>query len=194
MSILSPIVLDGETIKVRPLSSVGAEELAGALLQGDSWYKDVWGINSLEKIRVQYESNLVAYKEGLLNPVVYLTSRDSKIAGKAMLMNFDQANKVTEIGGTWIVKGFQRTQVNTESKLLMLSHCFETLGLNRVEFKIDSQNERSQIAIKRIGAKFEGQLRRLKIIPTGLVRDYQIYSVIKEEWPEAKQRILALRR
>jgi len=97
-----------------------------------------------------------------------------------------------EIGGTWYGLEFQRTAVNTECKYLLLQHAFETLNCIRVQLKTDSQNERSQRAIERIGAKHEGVLRNHMILPDGRFRDSVYYSIIESEWPGVKARLEAM--
>lgn len=81
--------------------------------------------------------------------------------------------------------------MNTESKYLLLRYCFEELSWNRVQFKTDARNERSRAAILRLGASFEGTIRRERILENGQVRDSVLYSIIKEEWPFVKQRLEA---
>ena len=93
-----------------------------------------------------------------------------RVAGCTRYMNYEPAHKRVEIGSTWYGLEFQRTAVNTECKYLLFGHGFETLGMNRVELKTDSRNVRSQEAMRRIGAKEEGTLRRHMIVP-GHVRD-----------------------
>ena len=91
-----------------------------------------------------------------------------------------------EIGWTWVGTAFQRSGANREAKLLQLTHAFETLGANRVEFKTHSRNERSRNALAGIGATFEGVFRNHSIMPDGSIRHSAYFSVIAEEWPEVK--------
>jgi RimJ/RimL family protein N-acetyltransferase len=96
-----------------------------------------------------------------------------------------------EIGWTWIATAFQRTGSNREAKLLQLSHAFETLGANRVEFKTHARNEQSRNALAGIGATFEGVFRNHTIMPDGSLRDSAYFSVIVEEWPTVKAALVA---
>ena len=95
-----------------------------------------------------------------------------------------------EIGWTWVTLGRQRTPVNSEAKLLLLAHAFETLGTNRVEFKTDALNIRSRNAVGRTGAVQEGIFRQHMIAASGRVRDTVYFSIIKAEWSAVKQRLL----
>ena len=91
-----------------------------------------------------------------------------------------------EIGWTWLGRQFQRTYVNTEAKYLMLQHAFDVLGCIRIEFKTDVINEKSRAALKRIGAKEEGVLRKHMITPDGRIRDSVYFSILDTEWPSVK--------
>ncbi len=115
--------------------------------------------------------------------VIHVAS--GRVAGCTRYMNYEPAHKRVEIGSTWYGVEFQRTAVNTECKYLLFRHGFEVMGMNRVELKTDSRNVRSQAAIRRVGAKEEGTLRRHMVVP-GHVRDTVYFSVIAEEWGEVK--------
>ncbi len=91
-----------------------------------------------------------------------------------------------EIGATWLAASAQRTGVNTEAKLLLLGHAFETWAVERVTVKTDARNARSRRAIERIGARFEGVLRAEQIGYDGAIRDNAWYSIIRPEWPEVR--------
>jgi N-acetyltransferase len=78
---------------------------------------------------------------------------------------------------------------NPEGKLLLMTRAFEHLGANRVQFKVDSRNERSQAAMLKLGATREGVLRKYQRRPDGFLRDSVIYSVLSDEWPEVKRKL-----
>lgn len=96
-----------------------------------------------------------------------------------------------EIGHTWIGPPYQRTRVNPESKLLLLTHAFEALGCVRVQLKTDGRNVQSQRAMLRLGLRYEGTLRKHMVRPDGFVRDTVMFSVTDDEWPELKARLAA---
>ncbi len=106
--------------------------------------------------------------------------------GSSRFLSIVPEHRRLEIGWTWVATAFQRTGTNREAKLLQLTHAFETLGANRVEFKTHSQNERSRKALAGIGATFEGVFRNHMIMPGGRIRDSVYYSIIGAEWPEVK--------
>ena len=101
-----------------------------------------------------------------------------------------------EIGGTWLAKSAQRTSVNTEAKLLLMTHAFDTWGVQRVAICTDERNEQSRRAIERIGGVFEGVLRsdRPSWVPSekGLLRNTAVYSVVSAEWPQVKSRLMTI--
>ena len=109
-----------------------------------------------------------------------------KLAGSSSYMDVRKAHGGLEIGFTWYGKEFQRTHVNTATKLALFEHAFETLGANRVQLQTDARNKKSQDAIARIGATQEGILRKHKVYPDGYVRDSVMFSVIAQEWPLVK--------
>ena len=123
--------------------------------------------------------------------VVFATVERSsgRAIGSTRFMNIDRANRRVEIGSTWIAPAWQRTAVNTEAKYLMLRHAFEVWRCMRVELKTDALNQKSRNAILRIGAKEEGTLRRHLVTWTGRVRDTVYFSILEDEWPEAKRRL-----
>lgn len=101
----------------------------------------------------------------------------------------DAANRRVEIGATWITPDRQRTAINTEAKLLQLTHAFEVLGCARVEFKTDARNARSRAALARIGATEEGTFRKHMLLPDSTWRDSVYFSVLDTEWPDVSARL-----
>ena len=112
-----------------------------------------------------------------------------KIVGATRYCNIDQNHQRLEIGYTWYAKSAQRTAINTQCKLLLLSHAFEVLDCNAVEFRTDWFNHKSQTAIERLGAKRDGILRNHMILPDGRVRDTVVYSILKNEWLGVKMNL-----
>ena len=111
---------------------------------------------------------------------------DGKIAGMTTYMNVDAANRRVEIGSTWYAKRVQRTPLNTQCKLLLLTHAFEKLDCIAVEFRTHFFNHQSRRGIERLGAKLDGILRSHQVAPNGTLRDTVVYSIIASEWPTVK--------
>jgi RimJ/RimL family protein N-acetyltransferase len=104
----------------------------------------------------------------------------------------DSKDKRLEIGHTWYIPAVWGKVYNKECKLLLLQYVFETLGFNRVEFRVAHQNIRSQKAVEKIGGVKEGVLRKFAIRNDGVRRDTVVFSIIDDEWPEKKEKLLQL--
>lgn len=137
-------------------------------------------------MRSYVESALNDQNNGISLPFVTKISDGYKIVGSTRFGNIDVANRKAEIGWTWVDPAWQRSFVNTEAKLLMLTHAFEVWGCVRVEFKTDALNERSRNAILRLGAVEEGILRNHMITDDGRFRNTVYFSIIDTEWEHVK--------
>lgn len=188
-SMFDPIIIDTEHVKIRPLSTVTWQKLAEGLLYEGSFHATSWGIKTPEDIKKMYESGLAAWQSQKGNPIVFLNKEETEVVGMTNFMNVEPANKMIEIGGTWIHKKWQRSFVNTETKFALLQYCFETLKMNRVEFRIDSENFPSQKAVQRLGFHFDGLMPRRKINANNDIRDYVFYSVTDQTWLQVKSHI-----
>lgn len=113
---------------------------------------------------------------------------DGRVVGLTRYMRMNAGHKRLEIGGTFYAKSVQRTGVNTEAKLLLLTHAFEVMGCNAVQIRTDWFNKRSQAAIERLGAKRDGVLRNHQVMD-GRVRDLVVYSIIASEWAGVRQNL-----
>jgi len=146
-------------------------------------------LESLEDFRVFNRHVLEEQKRGLTVPFATFERNSGHIVGTTRFMNMDMPNRKVEIGSTWIAPPWQRTAVNTEAKYLMLRHAFEVWNCLRVELKTDSMNQRSRMAILRLGAKEEGTLRKHMVTWNGRQRDSVYFSILDTEWPEVKTRL-----
>ncbi|MGH6719586.1 MAG: GNAT family N-acetyltransferase, partial [Alphaproteobacteria bacterium] len=124
-------------------------------------------------------------------PFATIDRSSGRCIGSSRFLSIVPEHRRLEIGWTWVGTAFQRTGANREAKLLQLSHAFETLNANRVEFKTHSRNEGSRTALAGIGATFEGIFRNHMIMPDGSIRHSAYFSVIAEDWPEVKTRLQA---
>jgi RimJ/RimL family protein N-acetyltransferase len=111
---------------------------------------------------------------------------DGRVVGATTYLDIRRANRGLEIGNTWLTPAAQRTAINTEAKYLQLRHAFETLGAWRVQLKTDERNARSRAAILRLGASFEGVLRKYQVRHDGYIRNTAMFSIIEAEWPAVK--------
>ena len=160
------------------LTEVGLDE--------ELWRWTATRIASAAEMRAYVEAALDEQARGVSLPFVTVERASGRVVGSTRFGNIDTENRKAEIGWTWIGRAWQRTVVNTEAKLLMLTHAFEAWRCVRVELKTDSLNEQSRRAILRIGAKEEGTLRNHMITHTGRLRHSVFFSVIESEWPQVK--------
>jgi RimJ/RimL family protein N-acetyltransferase len=162
------------------------EELGDAAADGELWNLHFTGVPRRSKVKA-YVS------EGLANPqhfaFVVRRNSDRKIIGCTRYYDIQADHRNLAIGYTWYSKSVQRTAVNTETKLLLLSHAFERLKCIGVAFHTDNQNYPSQAAIERLGATKEGVLRNHRIMPDGRIRHTWCYSIVDSEWPAIKKNL-----
>lgn len=137
-------------------------------------------------LRRWLETALANAATGVERPFATVDRATGRAIGSSRFLSIVPEHRRLEIGWTWVASAFQRTGANREAKLLQLTHAFETLRANRVEFKTHSRNERSRAALAGIGATFEGIFRSHMIMPDGSLRDSAYFSVIAEEWPAVK--------
>ena len=127
-------------------------------------------------------------RQGAL-PFVVRANADGAIVGATRYFNVEAANRRLEIGHTWYARRAQRSAINTECKLLLLTHAFEALQCVAVEFRTNFFNFASRAAIARLGAKQDGILRNHQLMPDGTRRDTVVFSVIESEWPAVKRNL-----
>jgi RimJ/RimL family protein N-acetyltransferase len=120
-----------------------------------------------------------------------IDARTGEVVGSTSFLAYRPDDRGVEIGATWLHPKAQRTGINVEAKLLMLTHAFDTLGCMRVEFKTHASNARSRAAIEALGAQFEGIHRKHMLRPGVGVRDSAWYSIIDDEWPAVRERLTA---
>jgi len=183
---ISPVILEGQHVRLEPLSSAHEESLIAAAGDGELWNSTVTIVPSRATIGAYIATALNAQAEGQALPFVIIQKSAGKIVGSTRYFHIERDHRRLEIGYTWLSASAQRTQVNTEAKLLLLTHAFERLGCIRVEFVTDHLNQQSRTAILRLGAKQEGVLRNHMIMPSGRYRDSVCFSIIEAEWPAVK--------
>jgi len=195
-------VLKGNHVRLEPLELRHAEGLAAAAAADPSLYR--WtpvpqGCDAM----IRYLHTAISWrKEGTAEPLAIVRLSDGAVIGSTRFWNLERwawpiehlrhgrgDPDVCEIGWTWLATSAIRTGANTEAKLLMLSHAFETWGVLRVCLHTDARNERSRAAIERIGGKFEGILRAHRMAADFTIRDSARYSIVEAEWPEVKARL-----
>ncbi len=187
----APVALEGRHVRLEPLTADHAAPLWAVVEDPEifRWYPD--RLRGVDDMRAWIGTGLADQAAGRALPFVVVDRATGALAGSTRFGNIDRHNRRAEIGWTWYAPRFQRTAVNTEAKLLLLTHAFETWGCVRVELKTDALNARSRAAIARIGATEEGTLRRHIRRGDGTFRDTVYFSILDGEWPDRKAALLA---
>ena len=186
----APVTLTGQHVRLVPLAIAHHDELAAAVLDGDLWRLWYTSAPEPEKMEVEIKRRLVLQRSGSMLPFAVLDPATGRAVGMTTYMNIDQANRRVEIGSTWYARSVQRTALNTEAKLLLLEHAFDTLACIAVEFRTHFLNQQSRHAIERLGAKLDGTLRNHSLARNGTLRDTCVYSILNSEWPAIRTHLL----
>lgn len=189
---IEPVTLCGACVRLEPLAVGHVAGLAGVGLDPELWRWIPFSVTTEDEMLGYVLTALDEQRRGVSLPFAIVDTPSGAVIGCTRYMNIEAAHRRLEIGSTWLTSSRQRTRANTEAKLLLLTHAFETLGANRVELKTDVLNEKSRKAIARIGATEEGVFRKHVITASGRVRDTVYFSIIDSEWPAAKARLLAM--
>src|SRR5207244_4140269 len=160
--------------------------LIEAVRDGELWRLWYTSVPAPEKMGADIDRRLNLHAAGTMLPFAVMEAATGKAVGMTTYMNADAVNKRVEIGATWYRKSVQRTDLNTNCKLLLLTHAFESLDGIAVEFRTHFFNHASRRGIERLGAKLDGILRSHQMAPNGTLRDTVVYSIIASEWPTVK--------
>lgn len=186
-----PVTLEGQHVRLEPLTLAHVTVLWEVARDHDLWRWTAADVETIDDLRRYVEHALREQEQGRALPFATVAKTTGTAVGSTRFGNIDVVNHHLEIGWTWVGKPWQRTAVNTEAKLLMLTHAFDTLGCIRVELKTDVLNQQSRAAISRLGAHEEGTLRKHMITQRGRIRDTVYYSILDDEWPQLKARLEA---
>jgi len=202
---LAPVTLEGRVVRLEPL----APRHLAPLLAAASGPRDSYGFTSVPANEAEIarwaETAFADRDAGRAMPFATVQRATGRAVGTTRFGNIEfwpwpsgsafqrgeDRPDVVEIGWTWLAAGAQRTAVNTEAKLLMLTHAFEAWRVHAVRLQTDARNERSRNAILRIGARFDGVVRVSRVASDGIIRDTAVFSIIEAEWPEVKTRLQA---
>ncbi|MCC2274071.1 GNAT family N-acetyltransferase [Streptomyces sp. ET3-23] len=203
-----PVFLHGRSVRLEPLGEQHIEALAAAAGEDRSSYLFTPVPNGVEAMERYVHDALEARAAGRALPFATVRTADGAVVGSTRLCELDYwqgpvvwppaprgplgdpltaVPDAAEIGGTWLAAGAQGTGINTETKLLLLRHAFETWGVRRVSLRADARNLRSRAAIERLGAVLDGVHRAHTRGLDGMVRGTAFYSVLDEEWPAVRE-------
>lgn len=183
------VTITGEHGALVPLMHSHHDDLCAATRDGELWRLWYTVVPSPEGMKAEIDRRLGLHAQGSMLPFAILDTT-GKAVGMTTYMNIDAANRRVEIGSTWYRKAVQRTALNTECKLALLGHAFESLECVAVEFRTHFMNHQSRRGIERLGAKLDGVLRSHQINrhpdAQGSLRDTCVYSILAHEWPMVK--------
>jgi RimJ/RimL family protein N-acetyltransferase len=181
-----PLTLRASRATLEPLAQRHQADLVEAVGDGELWNLWYTTVPEPQKMGAEIDRRLALQAKGSMLPFAVIDNTTGKAVGMTTYMNVDAANRRVEIGSTWYRKAVQRSALNTQCKLLLLAHAFETLDCIAVEFRTHFFNHQSRRGIERLGAKLDGILRNHSLMPNGTLRDTCVYSITAPEWPTVK--------
>ncbi len=185
MSWPTPVTLQGTHAALVPLTPDHESALNAAAADGELWKLWYTSVAGPDAMAADIQRRLGLQAKGSMLPFAVLDASGA-VVGETTYMNIDAVNKRVEIGSTWYARHVQRGPLNTECKLMLLTHAFEALGCIAVEFRTHRLNTQSRRAIERLGAQLDGILRAHSRDPAGNLRDTAVYSITAAEWPTIK--------
>ena len=185
MAFAEPVTLRGQHATLEPLNLAHEADAIEAVKDGELWQLWYTAIPRPERMRAEIERRLGLQAQGSMLPFA-VRDAGGRMVGMTTYMHIDATHRRVEIGSTWTAKSAQRGPLNTECKLMLLTHAFEQLGCIAVEFRTHFFNQQSRRAIERLGAKLDGVLRHHQVGPNGTLRDTCVYSIVAPEWPTVK--------
>jgi RimJ/RimL family protein N-acetyltransferase len=199
--VLDPITLTGTHVRLEPLSRAHLPALVAAAASGPS---DTYRFTTVPVTKAEAEryvdEALQLQAQGRALPFATIDAKSGRVVGSTRYLNVEfwawppgnplqrgeDVPDVVEIGATWLAPDVQRTSINTEAKVLMLTHAFEVWRVHRVSLMTDARNMRSRNAILRLGARFDGVIRAARVAVDGVIRDTAAFSIVEAEWPAVK--------
>ena len=198
MPTLAHGVLTGHLVALEPMELRHVDEIAAAATGDRSSFRWTVVPDGPDEAEAYVRWLLDDAATGSVAPFVQRRVTDDEVVGCTRFLNpawplGREFPDEVEVGGTWLNAAAQRSGVNSEAKLLLLGHAFDVWGVQRVAICTDARNDRSRQAIERLGAGFEGVLRRhRRSAATGRLRDTAVYSVVAPDWPTVRRRLESL--
>jgi RimJ/RimL family protein N-acetyltransferase len=196
---------EGRYVRLEPLTAAHVPALAASASTGGAAFALTFAPRDAASARRYVEVALAEKAAGRAVPFATCDAASGRVVGSTRFLNVErwswpeghplqrppEVPDAVEIGATWLEPAAQRTGINTEAKLLMLTHAFETWRVHRVSLMTDARNARSRDAILRLGARFDGLMRAARPAADGAVRDTAVYSLLLGEWPTCKAALAA---
>lgn len=186
---LNEVILEGKDVQLIPLRESHSEGLLKAASDGELWNLWFTSVPSEASIENYLQTAFNEQKTGRALPFTIVDKKTNTIIGSTRYCNATSVHHRLEIGYTWYAKSFQRSSRNTETKLLLLTHAFETLQSIAVEFRTHHENTASRNSIARLGAIQDGILRQHQQLEDGTYRNTVVFSILNNEWKSVKQNL-----
>ncbi|WDU60450.1 GNAT family protein [Pseudomonas poae] len=188
---MTHITLTGTTVELLPLQPEHKPALLEAAADGELWNLKVTNVPGPDTVDNYIDTAMAGREAGSVIPFTIVRKATGQVVGSTRFWKVDRVNRKLEIGHTWLAQSTQKSGINTEAKLLLLTYAFEVLDCVRVQFTTDELNEKSRAAILRLGAVQEGIVRHERIMPDGRKRNSVRFSIIDAEWPQVKANLQA---
>ena len=190
MGFIDPVSLIGRYVSLVPLTYSHHDDLVEAVKDGELWSLWYTKIPAPQGVGAEIDRRLDLQRQGSMLAFAVIEQSTQQAVGMTTFMHIDALNRRVEIGSTWYRQRVQRSALNTECKLLLLTHAFERLNCIAVEFRTHFFNMQSRAAIERLGAKLDGILRQHQFASNGTLRDTCVYSILDREWPAVKSHLI----
>ncbi len=181
--------LRGNHVLLRPMADVDRDGLLTVAADVEAWDNFYLTAPTSASIDKWLEDDAEDRKWRRSMPFTACQPNNGRIIGTTQYLRMNEKHRRLEIGATFFAASVRQSGVNTESKRLLLGHAFDVLKCNAVQIRTDLLHHRSRLAIERLGARYDGLLRRHSIMPNGRVRDLFVYSFIADEWPGVSQHL-----
>lgn len=186
---IEPVTLKGVHATLEPLGTEHHDALVTAVSDGRLWELWYTAVPTPEGMANEIRRRLDLQAKGSMLPFAIRRNDTGALCGMTTYMNIEAPHRHVEIGSTWYAVSAQRTRINSEAKLMLLTHAFEKLQCIAVEFRTNFMNHQSRAAIARLGAKQDGILRNHQLMADGSYRDTVVFSIIESEWPTVKRHL-----
>ncbi len=183
---LEPVTLTGRLVRLEPLSPDHHDGLVEATSDGRMWDRWYTTAPTADGVAAMVEQRLELQAAGKMLPFTAIRQSDDAVLGMTSFYDIAADVPRVSIGYTWNRESTHGTGTNPESKLLLMTHAFETLGCAAVRYETSWSNQQSRAAIERLGARLDGVLRADRLERNGALRDTVVYSVLAHEWPSVR--------
>jgi N-acetyltransferase len=189
---ITQTALTKDFVVLEPLAERHYDGILASVRDPSIWkYMGFADLSDDRAVRTWFNAALEEPGKGIGAPFAVIDRNSGAVLGSTSLYEIHLRHQRCELGRSWLIPSVRRTGVNTRTKLLLLTHAFEAMEMQRVQMRASAGNRISRIAIESLGAACEGILRNYSVLPGGVRTDTALYSILREEWPRVKQALLS---